>query len=100
MKSARGRSGPRLVLGAKRPVELDDGVLIEAARAGDGEAFSRLFRRHADAVRTRLTRLIGPVPERDDLVQNVFIALHRRLPAYRREANLSTYLHRIAVNAA
>jgi len=100
MKSARGRSGPRLVLGAKRPVELDDGVLIEAARAGDGEAFSRLFRRHADAVRTRLTRLIGPVPERDDLVQNVFIALHRALPAYRREANVSTYLHRIAVNAA
>jgi RNA polymerase sigma-70 factor (ECF subfamily) len=100
VKSARGRSAPRLVLGAKRPVELDDGVLVEAARAGDGEAFSRLFRRHADAVRTRLTRLIGPVPERDDLVQNVFIALHRALPAYRREANLSTYLHRIAVNAA
>jgi len=100
MKSARGRAGPRLVLAAKRPVELDDGVLVEAARAGDGEAFSRLFRRHADAVRTRLTRLIGPVPERDDLVQNVFIALHRALPAYRREANVSTYLHRIAVNAA
>jgi RNA polymerase sigma-70 factor (ECF subfamily) len=97
---AGGRSRPRLVVSARPPIELDDAVLVDAARAGDGVAFSRLFRRHADAVRTRLTRLVGPVPERDDLVQTVFIALHRALPAYRSEANLSTYLHRIVVNAA
>jgi RNA polymerase sigma-70 factor (ECF subfamily) len=89
-----------LVMSAERELEPDDAVLITAARAGDGAAFSRLFRRHVDAVRTRLTRLIGPVAERDDLVQNVFIALHRALPAYRSEATVSTYLHRIAVNAA
>jgi len=87
-------------MSASRPVEPDDAALVDAARAGDGAAFSRLFRRHADAVRTRLTRLVGPVPERDDLVQNVFIALHRSLPAYRSEAHVSTYLHRIVVNAA
>ena len=100
MNRAGGRSRPRLVASARRPIELDDAVLVDAARAGDDVAFSRLFRRHADAVRTRLTRLVGPVPERDDLVQNVFIALHRALPAYRSEANVSTYLHRIVVNAA
>ena len=51
-------------------------------------------------MRTRITRLVGPVAERDDLVQKVFIAFHRGLPAYRGEAKLSTYLHRIAVNTA
>jgi RNA polymerase sigma-70 factor (ECF subfamily) len=100
MNRAGDRSRPRLVASAQRPIELDDAVLVDAARTGDGVAFSRLFRRHADAVRTRLTRLIGPVPERDDLVQNVFIAFHRALPAYRSEANVTTYLHRIVVNAA
>lgn len=84
----------------QRGPEADDATLIAAARVGDGSAFASLFRRHADAVRTRITRLVGPVAERDDLVQKVFIALHRGLPTYRNEAKLSTYLHRIAVNIA
>ena len=96
----RGRLAPTRAVSPHRGSEADDATLIAAARLGDGAAFSRLFRRHADAVRTRITRLVGPVAERDDLVQKVFIALHRGLPAYRSEAKLSTYLHRIAVNAA
>jgi RNA polymerase sigma-70 factor, ECF subfamily len=80
--------------------ESDDAAVIAAARQGDGAAFAQLFRRHADAVRTRITRLVGPVAERDDLVQKVFIAFHRALPAYRGDARLSTFLHRIAVNTA
>lgn len=95
----RGRLvSSRAVIPPGKP-ETDDDLII-AARHGDGAAFTRLFRRHADAVRTRITRLVGPVAERDDLVQKVFIALHRGLPAYRYEARLSTYLHRIAVNTA
>jgi RNA polymerase sigma-70 factor (ECF subfamily) len=83
-----------------RDSETDDPTLIAAARQGDGAAFARLFRRHADAVRTRITRLVGPVAERDDLVQKVFIAFYRALPGYRGDARLSTFLHRIAVNTA
>ena len=96
----RGRLAPAKAVNPHRGSEADDATLIAAARLGDGAAFGRLFRRHADAVRTRITRLVGPIAERDDLVQKVFIALHRALPAYRSEAKLSTYLHRIAVNAA
>jgi len=96
----RGRLAPAKAVNPHRGSEADDAALITAARLGDGAAFARLFRRHADAVRTRITRLVGPVAERDDLVQKVFIALHRGLHAYRSEAKLSTYLHRIAVNAA
>jgi RNA polymerase sigma-70 factor (ECF subfamily) len=96
----RGPLGPARAVNPHRGSEPDDDALIAAARRGDGAAFARLFRRHADAVRTRITRLVGPVAERDDLVQKVFIAFHRRLHVYRSEAKLSTYLHRIAVNAA
>jgi RNA polymerase sigma-70 factor, ECF subfamily len=96
----RGRLAPAKAVNLHRGSETDDAALMAAARLGDGAAFARLFRRHADAVRTRITRLVGPVAERDDLVQKVFISLHRALPGYRSEAKLSTYLHRIAVNAA
>ena len=96
----RGRVAPSLAVIPHREPETDDPALIAAARAGDGAAFARLFRRHADAVRTRITRLVGPVAERDDLVQKVFIALYRALPGYRGEARLSTFLHRIAINTA
>ena len=96
----RDRLAPSLTVLPHREPETDDAVLIAAARRGDGAAFTRLFRRHADAVRTRITRLVGPVAERDDLVQKVFIAFYRGLPIYRGDARLSTYLHRIAVNTA
>jgi RNA polymerase sigma-70 factor (ECF subfamily) len=96
----RGRLAPSLTVIPQGEPEADDDALIAAARQGDGAAFARLFRRHADAVRTRITRLVGPVAERDDLVQKVFIAFHRGLPGYRSEARLSTYLHRVAVNMA
>jgi RNA polymerase sigma-70 factor, ECF subfamily len=78
----------------------DDAALVEAARAGDRGAFTLLFRRHVDRVRTQLTRLVGLVPERDDLVQQIFLSLYRALPDYRADAALTTFLHRITVNAA
>jgi RNA polymerase sigma-70 factor, ECF subfamily len=80
--------------------EPSDDALIAAARDGDQAAFTALFRRHADRVRSLLTRLVGPVVERDDLVQQVFLALHRSLATYRGDAALTTFLHRIAVNVA
>lgn len=96
----RGRQAPSLTVIPNREPENDDAAVIAAARQGDGAAFARLFRRHADAVRTRITRLVGPVAERDDLVQQVFIAFYRALPGYRGDAKLATFLHRIAVNKA
>jgi RNA polymerase sigma-70 factor (ECF subfamily) len=78
----------------------DDEALVEAASAGDRRAFQTLYQRHLDGVYGRLTRLLGPVPERDDLVQQVFVGLYRGLSRFRGEARLSTFLHRIVVNLA
>jgi RNA polymerase sigma-70 factor (ECF subfamily) len=78
----------------------DDATLARAAAAGDRRAFADLYRRHLDSVYARLTRVVGPVPERDDLVQQIFLDLYRALPRFRGDAALATFLHRIVLNVA
>jgi len=87
---------------ARAPVGADteDARLVAAAAAGDRPAFAELYRRHLDSVYARLTRLIGPFPDRDDLVQEIFLDVHRALPRFRGEAAFTTFLHRIVLNVA
>jgi RNA polymerase sigma-70 factor (ECF subfamily) len=78
----------------------DDDVLVARHRAGDLDAFPAIYRAHVIAVYRRLTRILGPIPEREDLTQDVFLAVHRELPRFRGDAQLSTFIHRIAINRA
>jgi RNA polymerase sigma-70 factor (ECF subfamily) len=78
--------------------ELD--ALVGRAVAGDQVAFAALYRLHSAEVFGLLTRLVGPRPEREDLLQDVFVRFHRALPAYRKEAAVATFLHGIAVRVA
>jgi RNA polymerase sigma-70 factor, ECF subfamily len=73
---------------------------LAAAAGADADAFAALYHRYADRVFARLTHLVGPVPEREDLLQQVFLGLHRALPGFRGESSLSTFLYRITVNVA
>lgn len=77
-----------------------DDELVDRARQGDPGALQQLYQRHADMVYRRLTRLVGPDPERDDLLQEVFIALFDALGRYRGEASLRTFVYRITANKA
>jgi RNA polymerase sigma-70 factor (ECF subfamily) len=77
-----------------------DGQLVVDAAAGDDDAFAELYERYVDRVFARLTRMIGPGPDCEDVVQQVFTALHRALPRFRGDAQLSTFLHRITSNVA
>jgi RNA polymerase sigma-70 factor (ECF subfamily) len=83
-----------------RDDDVHDDVLLARHRDGDPDAFNRIYRAHAAAVYRRLTRVLGPVPEREDLTQDVFLALYRALPQFRGEAKLTTLVHRIALNKA
>jgi RNA polymerase sigma-70 factor (ECF subfamily) len=85
---------------SRTPVVDDDVALVERARRGDRDAFEALYRRHAAAVYARLSRLVGPVAEREDLTQEVFLGFHRALARFRGEAAPRTLLHRITVNVA
>jgi RNA polymerase sigma-70 factor, ECF subfamily len=78
----------------------DDATLVQWAMGGDRRAFDVLYRRHVDVVWSRLTRLIGPDPEREDLTQQIFMDVFRNLSRYRGEASFRTYLGRVAVNVA
>ncbi|MFQ6171000.1 RNA polymerase sigma factor SigM [Oryzobacter sp. R7] len=81
-------------------LELSDRDLIARHVAGDGgAAFGELFRRHRDrmyavALRTTSNRELAA-----DAVQEAFISAFRRADAYRGEAAVTTWLHRIVVNA-
>jgi RNA polymerase sigma-70 factor, ECF subfamily len=77
-----------------------DARLVDAAAGGDRRAFAELYRRHLDPVYARLTRVIGPTAERDDLVQQIFLDVYRALRRFRGEASFSTFLHRIVLNVA
>lgn len=98
--------GPLLALSAPlrptaRPIdEEDDHALITRMKRGDRRAFDQLFARHVDDVHRRMTRLIGPDPEREDLVQEVFVAAFKGIDRFRGDAAFSTWLYRVVVNVA
>lgn len=77
-----------------------EGALIARARQGDREAFDRLVRLHLPRVWAVVWRMLRQREDTEDVVQEVFLAAFQGLPAYRGEARLSTWLHRIAVSRA
>ncbi len=84
------------VKGAVAKRELDE--LVKRAQAGDPKAFAELFRKHRSSVAAIAFRMLGPSADLDDVVQDVFLQVHRSLPDFRGQAKFSTWLHRVAVN--
>ena len=80
--------------------ELDDRALLAQHVAGDGgAAFGELFRRHRDRMYAVAVRTCGDRELAGDAVQEAFISAFRRAEAYRGDAAVTTWLHRIVVNA-
>ena len=81
--------------------DTDQGAAWMAAwQAGDESAFDALVRAHADRVFALLTRFLGPVPQREDLVQEVFLRVIRARDTYVPSARFTTWLYRIVFNLA
>ena len=78
--------------------QLEDSELVRRCQAGDERAFERLFSRHRGSVTRLVYRMLGPSPELDDLVQEVFLQVLRSLHGFRDEARFSTWLYRVALN--
>lgn len=70
-----------------------------AAVKNEANSFRTLYDANHQRVRGLLARMVGP-QEAEDLTQAVFAKAARALPAFRGEAQTSTWLYRIAVNAA
>lgn len=71
---------------------------IEGARCGDMQAFRRLYDRHVDTVARQIGRTMGPGADAEDVVQEVFVAVHRSLDSFRGDSSFSTWLYRLTYN--
>ena len=76
-----------------------DASLAARAQRGDVDAFEALYRQHAGRVYALCLRLTADAEKARELTQDVFVKAWEALPEFRGEANISTWLHRIAVNA-
>ena len=85
--------------GAGRP-EPSDSELLRRHVAGDAEAFGELFRRHRDRLWAVALRTVCDPEEAADALQDAMVSAFRRAGDFRGESAVTTWLHRIVVNAS
>ena len=72
--------------------------VIRLAQRGDSSAFERLYRMHSRRVYSLCLRMVGNTAEAEDLTQEAFLQLFRKISSFRGESAFSTWLHRLSVN--
>lgn len=72
--------------------------LVARCQQGDKTAFRDLFERHRADVARIVYRMLGPVPDVDDVIQDVFIQVFRSIQDFKGKSKFSTWLHRVSVN--
>jgi len=77
-----------------------DHALAMAAAGGDSAAFAALLERSYDRLFGLCFRLTGARDQAEDLTQDICLSLPAKLPGFRGDAQFSTWLYRVAVNAA
>lgn len=88
MTGARKRQGDKL----------SEAEAIERAQQGDAEAFETLYNLHKRRVYSLCLRMTSNAAEAEDLTQEAFMQLFRKIATFRGESAFSTWLHRMAVN--
>ncbi len=77
-----------------------DGALVARLRAGDAAAYETLVRQYGGRMLSTARRFVGSEDEARDVLQEAFIAVFKSIEGFNGTARLSTWLHRIVVNAA
>ena len=80
---------------ATEPSDID---LMLRFQKGDEEAFDRIVLRHQRSIVNLVRRFIGPLPETEDLAQDVFVRLYQARASYRPTAKFTTFLYRNTLN--
>ncbi|MGB6989344.1 MAG: sigma-70 family RNA polymerase sigma factor, partial [Candidatus Sulfotelmatobacter sp.] len=78
--------------------EPSEAKLIERAKLGDAEAFQALYDKHKRRVYSLCLRMTANTAEAEDLAQEAFLQLFRKITTFRGESAFSTWLHRLSVN--
>jgi RNA polymerase sigma factor (sigma-70 family) len=79
--------------------QLDDHELLRLHVAGNPDSFGFLVKRHRDRMWAVAIRTLGEPEEAADALQEAFISAFRRADSFRGDAKVTTWLHRIVVNA-
>ncbi len=77
---------------------MSEAQAIEGAKQGDGECFESLYKLHKRRVYSLCLRMTGSIEAAEDLTQEAFLQLHRKVAGFRGESAFSTWLHRLTVN--
>jgi RNA polymerase sigma-70 factor, ECF subfamily len=78
--------------------KLSEAAAIERAKQGDAEAFEALYNLHKRRVYSLCLRMTANTAAAEDLTQEAFLQLFRKIGTFRGESAFSTWLHRMAVN--
>ena len=71
---------------------------LALAMGGDHHAFAQLYSLHKRRIYSLCLRMVGNIAEAEDLTQEAFLQLHRKIATFRGDSAFSTWLHRLAVN--
>ena len=77
---------------------MNEAEAIRLAQQGDAGAFEHIYRLHSRRVYAVCLRMVGNTAEAEDLTQDAFLQLFRKIGTFRGESAFSTWLHRLAVN--
>jgi RNA polymerase sigma-70 factor, ECF subfamily len=78
--------------------ELQEAKTIRQAKQGDATAFERIYRLHSRRVYALCLRMVRNPTEAEDLTQEAFLRVFRKIQTFRGESAFSTWLHRLALN--
>ena len=74
------------------------GDLIARCQAGDVDAFEALYRQHAARLYTLACRMAGSAEDGEDLLQEIFLQVYRKLGSFKGDSAVGTWLYRLALN--
>jgi len=83
---------------AERSQTVSDTELARAVAAGDSDAFEKLYEQHHRRVYSLCLRMLGGVQQAEDLTQEVFLQVFRKIGSFRGDSAFTTWLHRLTVN--
>jgi RNA polymerase sigma-70 factor, ECF subfamily len=80
------------------PANPQEADVLARAQAGDHQAFAQLYALHKRRIYSLCLRMVGNIAEAEDLTQEAFLQLHRKISTFRGDSAFSTWLHRLAIN--
>ena len=78
--------------------QLAEADVVRRAQQGDAAAFEHIYRLHSRRVYSLCLRMAGNPTDAEDLTQDVFLQLFRKIGTFRGESAFSTWLYRMSVN--